>query len=538
MRKNIQHFPEKIESLRGTYNQLNARHKGMVRALIDKYDKSGELSHKQWMYINQINIPKISVSSRPVPEEPPDDLGYNFSAVLNGELFPYQKEGVIFVDERGSALIADDPGLGKTLQAIGFLAFNPDQFPAVVVCPAGLKLIWRRQIKMWMKHPPRVRILEGREPEDIKGTADIFIINYEIMMYWKKSLQKIKPLTIIGDEVQYIKNSTAKRTKAMMAVVQHTTKQNDGVFIALSGTPLESKPIELYNVLKLIDPNLFPSKMMYAKRYCGAKHNGFGWDYSGATNTKELHRILSQSIMIRRKKADVLKDLPRKMRAVVPLQIDNEEEYKGAKSNIIKWIHRKNGMEKANRAKKAEALVKIETLKQLCFNGKCAKAIQWIRDFLDTGEKLIVFVTHRESLNKIMEAFPGISVSMSGGMTAKQKQYAVDLFQNTKKIRLFVGNLIAAGTGHTLTAASNTCFLEVGWLPGQHEQAEDRAHRIGQEASSVTAWYLLAENTIEMRIAEILDEKGDILSSVLDGEYMPADQLLVDLLFEQLEQEE
>lgn len=443
---------------------------------------------------------------------------------LKKELFPFQKEGVSFIDNRnGRALIADEMGLGKTAQSLAYLQLHPELRPAVVICPASLKLNWEKEIKMWMSSE-KVHIISGTKNLSLPNSS-IFIINYDILSAWFDALKKLNPQVIVLDESHYLKNSIAKRTKAVMKLCKSAKH-----VIALSGTPIINRPIEFYNTLKIIEPGLFPSRWKFAHEFCGAKHNGFGWDFNGATNTAKLHELLTSTIMIRRKKEDVLKELPPKIHSIIPVEVDNYDQYKSAESDIIAWIRENEGKEKAEKAKQAETLVAFEKLKQLAISGKIKQCINWVDNFLESDQKLIVFATHKRTIDLLMNEFGEIAVKLDGSTPASQRQEVVDQFQNNPNIKLFIGNVKAAGVGINLTAASNVCFLELPWTPGETSQAADRCHRIGQEADSINIYYLIANNTIEEDIAEIISTKQETLSKILDGQEVDQDSVLSTLI--------
>ena len=270
--------------------------------------------------------------------------------------------------------------------------------------------------------------------------------------------------------------------------------------------------------------------MSYARRYCNAYHNGFGWDFSGSANKEELHQKLTETIMIRRKKADVLPDLPSKLYSYIPMEICNTTEYKRAEADFIAFLAETKGKKAAEKASQAEHLVRIEALKQLAVQGKIKQAVQWIRDFLDNnGNKLVVFGVHKTVVDALMKEFKEEAVKVDGSVSATKRDEAVAAFQEDPNVKLFVGNIQAAGTGLTLTAASAVAFLELPWTPGESAQAEDRCHRIGQK-DTVNVYYLLADNTIEMEIAQLLDEKKAVLNAVLDGKEVEETQLLTELI--------
>jgi len=446
---------------------------------------------------------------------------------LKGTLYPFQEKGVGFLEaKRGRALIADEMGLGKTIQALAWLQLHPELSPVIIVVPASLKLNWEKEINIWMSddRTTYIQILSGTTPYKIIG--DIVIINYDILHAWTEKIKKIRPQVMILDEVHYIKNNQAKRTKAVKKLgkfIPHV--------IGLSGTPIVNRPIEIYNAVNIIDRTIFPSQWDYTEKYCARKYNGFGYDVSGASNTEELNYKLTNTIMLRRLKKDVLPDLPDKVHSYIPIELDNVEEYNFAETNFISFVRQYKGKEAAVRASNAQALAEIEGLKQLAVKGKLKQCINWIRDFLESDEKLVVFATHKFVIEELMKAFPKIAVKVDGSVTGKNRQLAVDSFQKLSTVRLFVGNIKAAGVGITLTAASNVAFIELPWTPGDLVQAEDRVHRIGQK-NSVNIHYLLASETIEERIAKLIDKKRKILDSVLDGKVTETESLLSALMNE------
>lgn len=443
---------------------------------------------------------------------------------LGRELFPFQKKGVSFLLAKdGRALIGDDMGLGKTAQALAYLQKCPEKRPVIIIVPASLKLNWQKEALTWMSNP-LIQILQGTKT-DTPIIGELIIINYDILPAWYKTLQKIKAQVLILDECHAIKNNTAKRTKAVKMLAKGIPH-----ILCLSGTPIINRPIEIFNAVKLIEPHLFPSHYLFAQKYCDAKHNGYGWDYSGSSNTKELNAILTRTVMLRRKKEDVLTELPDKMYNFVPMQLNNEKEYMYAERDFISYLKNTRGKEAAEKASGAATLTQIEVLKQLAAKGKLMDSLEWIKDFLDNSEeKLVVFAVHKEIIETIMKWFGDIAVKIDGSVSTEQRQNIVEAFQTNPKIRLFVGNIKAAGVGLTLTASSNACILELPWTPGELQQAEDRIHRIGQ-TKGVQIHYLLAAGTIEEKIATLLDQKKKVLGAVLDGIDVTQESLLTELI--------
>ena len=433
--------------------------------------------------------------------------------------YPFQVDGIVYLESKdGRALLADEMGLGKTIQALGWINLHPELRPVIIIVPASLKLNWKAEIQKWGIQSV-VSLLKGRKPYQLPREQTILIINYDIIESWLDTLKKLNPKLVIMDECHYIKNSKTKRTKAIKKLCKGIPH-----IIALSGTPIVNRPIEFYNIIKIIKPELFPTYWDFVMKYCAPRNNGFGWDVSGASNTKELHKILTDNIMLRRLKKDVLKELPTKTRSIVPLESD-KAIYNSELSNFTEWL-------KQNKGNPAIAMVKMEKLKQTAVKGKMNSAISWIKDFLEEEQKLVVFVTHHETTDRLKKEFGKECVVIDGRTPTSKRQDMVNEFQNNKRIGLLIGNIKAAGVGLTLHAASSTAFVELGWTPGEHLQAEDRVHRIGQIAEHVTAYYLIAADTIEEQIAEILDKKAQILSMALDGKEIKEGELITELLDE------
>lgn len=446
---------------------------------------------------------------------------------LRKPLYPYQKVGAKFLHERAGAILADAPGVGKTAQAIAMLLLNKRARPAVVVVPATLKTNWVREFFMWSGIEEKIAVVGGRKTNteiiyDIYE-SDIIIINYDILVNWADKLAELRPQVLIADEAHKLKTMTTKRYKAFKALRNASKK-----VVFLTGTPILNRPIELFPLLHLVDPDRWHDEFWYAKRYCAAyqkeirlpkarQKNGkktmLVWDKSGASNIDELFKI-TRDIILRRTKKDVLKDLPDKVRIPVALPIDDTEmkKYISVLEETIRAI-----VDGRSKGETHHALLQVEVLKQECARIKVNGAIEWIEDFLETGEKLVLFATHHAVIESVKEKFPTNSVVLTGNSSQKQRQDAIDRFQNDPSINLFIGNVQAAGVGITLTASSSVAFWEFGWTPGEMEQAEDRVHRIGQNSESVSAWYLVAEGTIDEKIISLLESKRQIVEAVTDG---------------------
>jgi SWI/SNF-related matrix-associated actin-dependent regulator 1 of chromatin subfamily A len=469
-----------------------------------------------------------------------------FKAALDGRIsadvqpMPFQVEGAYHIERFGCrALLADEQGLGKTIQAILILAKHPKARPAVVIVPSSVKLNWRVEIKRWLPRTKRNRtyILNGRTPVDLPDTG-IFIINYDIVKYWLPQLRKVNPQIVVCDESQYIKNPQAQRTKAILGGRRRDEEALcDGVpnRLFLSGTPAENRPVELWPVIHNLRPDVFSNYMQFANRYCAAYPGRFGLNVSGASNIAELSALLRKTCMIRRTKAEVLPELPPKRRVTVPMEIDNRNEYQLAHDDLIAWM--KSQDQDITGALKAEALVKIEKLKQIAARGMVAGGIEWVNNFLTGGKKLVVYCHHEEVFREIVAALKEHNpAQIHGRQDAEEKQENTQKFQTDDSCRVVVCSLTAARLGITLTAASDTVFFELGWTPTAHDQAEDRTHRIGQTQACM-AYYLLAAKTIYGKIAALIDSKRAVISGLIDQREIKPDENILESLISDLKAE-
>src|SRR6266851_671965 len=427
-------------------------------------------------------------------------------AGLGGELRPFQKAGVAYASRHERVIIADEMGLGKTVQALATIA-DTNSYPAVIVCPKSLKLNWARETSKWLPGKS-IEVLNG-EPGSYN--ADVTIIQYDALIRGEHlgRLVAMNPAAVIFDEGHLLKNYRAKRTVASKKLAR-----NVRIRMILTGTPFLNRPAEIISPLDIIgrleDVGGF-NQLWY--HHAHAVKNGFGTEFGEPRDLDVLNRNCRASCYIRRLKKDVLPELPAKVKTTVEIQLSNLSEYLSAEANLIAYLARTGGNVTA--AVRAEHLVKIETLKQLAARGKIEGVREWVENFLESGEKLVLFAHHRDIQELLVKTFPGCA-SVRGDDDVEVRQNNVDRFQNDPTCRLIVCSLKAGGVGITLTAASNVAFVEQGWNPADMQQAEDRVHRIGQK-QSVNVWKLLAPETIDMDIAELIAAKAVVVDAASDG---------------------
>jgi len=440
---------------------------------------------------------------------------------LGGELKPFQRAGVSYLLARRRTFLADEQGLGKTIEALAALE-AAGAYPAIVVCPASLKLNWLREIGRW---------LPGRTAQALSGTgagsgrADITVVNYDIVAARLDELTAMAPAALVLDESHYCKNAAAKRTQAVQRLSAEVPA--DGLVFALTGTPVMNRPAELISQLRILG--------RLADFGSGVK---FGERFRGPDAHMRLHWHLRARCFVRRLKADVLPQLPPKTRSIVPVELDNEAEYRLAERDLVAWL-RSQPLElgvldaKVAAALRAERLVRLNALKLLAARGKLHAAMTWIHDFCSSGERLVVFAHHREIQRAVLDRFPR-ALHIVGADSHGARDAALSSFQEPDgpENQLIVCSIEVAGQGLTLTRASNVLFLELDWTPAKHDQAEDRCHRIGQ-VDAVNAYYLLAADSVDESISVLLERKRAIIGAVTDGR--PEDEeSVVDALVREL----
>jgi SWI/SNF-related matrix-associated actin-dependent regulator 1 of chromatin subfamily A len=429
--------------------------------------------------------------------------------------FEHQKEAIQKLLENDKFILADDMGLGKTSSAI-IASIETKPSKTLIICPASLKQNWKREIENYSNK--EIYICEGKKYED---SADYVIINYDIIKNFhslkskeETIIQKSKFDLVIIDECHYIKSPQASRTKLINDICKDINK-----IWLLTGTPLTSRPIDYFNLLSLVDSPVSKNWMAYVKRYCAGYQFSVGmnkvWNVNGASNLDEL-RERTSPLLLRRLKENVL-DLPEKIITPIYLRLKSKE-YEDVMGEYFEWV-KNNPKESKSLSVQFSKLMKV---RQIIADEKIKSTIEFIENTLEQEKKIIVFSNFTNSLNKIYEHFNKIAVKLDGSSTAKQRQESVDEFQTNDKIKVFVGNIKAAGVGITLTSANVVIFNDLSFVPADHSQAEDRAYRIGQK-NSVSVLYPIFENTIEGIIYDMLDRKKKIISTVLGDNLFETD---------------
>lgn len=437
--------------------------------------------------------------------EPQDDVA---DLELGGELLPFQHAGVAFCRQNKRVLLMDDMGIGKTTQAVVSIWDRPR---AVIVCPNSVKLHWQRMISQWLGRESRV--LYGTRPVTVTGDQPM-ILNWDILWSWVDALIAWNPQALVFDESHRAKSNRARRTKAAKRLAR-----GRHMVLALSGTPVTKATYDLITQLQLINRlNDLGGYREFTHRYLIRSPWG-GYEPKGK-RLKELNeRMRSLGIMIRRTKPEVLPELPDKRRVMMPLEVDRakyrdlveqaREEISRGRMEIIRAT--REGRDPEGWALAAR-MTAVTRLRKETARLKLGPAIEWLRDL---DEKVVVFAKHRDITEALAEALNAPLIR--GGVSAEARQAAQDRFQEDESCRSIVLNLVAGREGLTLTAASNVVLVEEDDSPLLCEQAEDRVLRIGQK-NAVTAWYLLAQGTIEDVVHDRIWAKEEHLRTVTDGD--------------------
>lgn len=442
----------------------------------------------------------------------------------------YQMDYLYYAVNHGNHINGSGVGCGKTKMAI-FYAEMLDLFPCMVVCPASVKSGWLRE---WKETNPdrRVSVIStSSPPEDFE--ADVIVINYDILgkrvtkENGKTSLEirldgmKKKSFSlVIADEIHFLKNRKSIRSKSFKKLAHKVPS-----VIGLTGTLIMNRPAELLNILMLIEriKEIAPDDQYhhyFFERYCNMKETNFGMDISGASNIKELNRLLKECCYFQVSKRDALKELPPISENVVECEITNKRAYKKAKDDLLQFIEDKfKDEEKVEKAARAEFLVKLSTLKQLSLEGKEKFIKKWVEEWLEANEeeKLLVFASQSAILTKIAEEFKE-GLLITGSTTTKKRDEILQKFFSQKESRVLFANIGCLGTGvdGLQKVCSNMAILELPPRPSDLVQVIGRLERSGQE-NPVTIQYLLSPETIDQDLWEMLKGKKDVTDMLNKG---------------------
>lgn len=455
-----------------------------------------------------------------------------------GKLYPFQQQGLDFLlKTKGNTLITDEMGLGKTIEALSYITTKPESLPVVIVSPLVTLVNWKREIEKHvllggnrpdnqktllndtMKRNPIIKIVRSGKEEPLEP-ADFYIINYELLQKRLKDISDRNPKGVVYDEIHYLRNIDTNKYRACKSLA---SQQNIEFRIGLSGTPIYNRGIEMYNVCEIIKAGLLGDRDEFIRRYC---RYWFEPDQTSEEGQSALSKKLKNTIMIRRKKIEVLQDLPEKIRLkqAIPINVEMYEEELQKLFEKIDIAKDQLGAKTTEQGMKEglfELNKKIREMRiaerQIAGLAKAPHVIEYMENLLSdyVEDKFVIFCHHISVHNAIFHGLRQYNpVQIIGGQSDKQRQDAIDSFQNSEKNRVIICGLRAGNLGINLTASAYVIFAELDWSPSVHRQAEDRLHRIGQK-SKVFAHYLEGSGTFDEILSHVLLNKTVEINNAL-----------------------
>ena len=436
---------------------------------------------------------------------------------LKIEPYPYQLEGIQRGLELKRFINGDDMGLGKTMQSIATINIA-NAFPCLVICPNIVKINWERE---WTKFTDKKAMILTDSVRDSwpffyqTGLNQVFIVNYESLKKYFVHRIKLrqgrngKPTFTLRD-VEFkntinISTQQAKFTKGISAGKEWV--------MGLTGTPVVNKPKDLYSQLAIINRlDDFGGYKKFVERYCSGPNE--------ASNLKELNFNLWNTSFFRREKAKVLTDLPEMTRQILTVDIDNRKEYLDAENDLIKYLikYKDATDEKIQKAMRGEVMVRIGILRDIAARGKLKSAVDFVTDFLENDQKVVIFCNLHDIVDRLVKAFPK-AVCITGRQNMQEKQYSIDKFVKDPQTKVAICSIKAASAGvdGLQKSCSNVLFIEEPWTAADRDQAESRVHRNGLK-NGATMYHMHGKDTIDEKMWQIIEEKSKISYAVMGGE--------------------
>ena len=470
------------------------------------FNKFNDIDYNVIKFKEKLNEEKFKINVIDYTDDFKHPKNFNdLSDDLIDYLYEYQKDGVKFgIKKHGRCLIADEMGIGKTIQALCIAKLYEEDWPVLIICPGSVKYSWKNEIQLRLLIPEKnIQIINSSKTKLNKKNINFYIISYDLCRNLQKKLKKLNLNFYILDESHCIKSPVAKRSKIIIPLVKKSKR-----ILLLTGTPLLNIPMEAYTTLEILNPQYFNNFKKFGRRFCDPKLTPFGLKWSGASNTKELHAIF-ELFMIRRLKKDVLKFLPPKTRIKIKIDCDEKiiNEMGLKKNDIHSTSKSKNGMSRL------EMYVKTGYAKLVGIKA-------YVKYLLESQVKFLLFAHHLKILDEIekfVKKHKYNYIRIDGSTKPENRFKLSNKFQTDEKIKIALLSITSCGTGITLTAANICVFAELIWTPSLMIQAEDRVHRIGQKSESIDIRYLYGEFTLDDYILEVLSRKKIFVSTTLDN---------------------
>ena len=439
---------------------------------------------------------------------------------FKGKLMNFQKEGLDFLlKSSGNALLADEMGLGKTVQTLSYVSTEKQTFPVLIVAPLVTLNNWEREIEKFLKKKSRNgRILESESPSVTLirtgkskelPKSDIYVINYELLLKRSGDLEQVGIRTIVCDEVHNLRSKTTQKYKAVKKLAALSTVQYR---IGLSGTPIYNRGSEIWPIIDILKPGLLGSFKEFCEYFCYVNDKGKAIVLEN--KRASLRNELQKHVMLRRKKADVLKELKDKVRYKEVIASDTDY-YLEELDKIWKKLEDEQKEAQTEFSKSASYHRAIQSERQIAGVAKLPHVINFVKNIMEIEESVVVFCHHKVIHKLLHESLQEFSpVSIIGGQSDSTRQDQIDKFQKGES-KLMIAGIRAGNVGINLTKAKYVIFAELDWSPAIHRQAEDRLHRIGQK-NTVFAYYLIGNGTLDDHVASILVDKSYEIDAIMD----------------------
>ena len=446
----------------------------------------------------------------------------------------HQKAGIYYstIHNRDHVLIADAMGTGKTPMTIGIANYNKFK-KGLIISPNSAKINWQRECLKWSTVTDNIGVIDSKSTEKQIGYYDYCVINYDILQKHQSVLTSIDWDFVVCDEAHMMKNPKAIRTKIAMDLCDRADYR-----ALLTGSPIVNRPHELWNLIHTLNPVFWRNWMDFVYTYCDAYKNPYTgeFDFKGASNLPELQDKLRMTLMLRRLKKDVLKDLPPKTRQLIEIPASRkftnvlvaQEKYVGkiagsfdaTDSYDAKLSPEENEKKFRDKIKKLGKLSSsdfesIQELRHMTALAKAPEVGEFAKEILESKPKIGLYAHHRDVLDYFIKLFGKQAVSIIGGDSVKKRQIAIDRFQTDPSVKVFIGSIQAAGTAITLTAADVCIFAEMDFVPGINGQVEDRFHRIGT-VNPVNIYYTMLQGSLDWYIANMVISKLENIEKALD----------------------
>jgi SWI/SNF-related matrix-associated actin-dependent regulator 1 of chromatin subfamily A len=451
------------------------------------------------------------------------DNRYEFKSTDDKSLRPYQIEGIKFAEESNvRCLIADEQGLGKTVQSLGVLRLHPELTPAVIVTKTTIKRQWYFEVHRWAAECNyRIQVIQSKKERAIPG-LDVYIISWDLAKNEGIfSLVKDDLKTLILDECQQIKNHLSDRAKAIQDLAANIPH-----VMATSGTPIKNNAGEYFTILNILQPARFPTYQGYINKYCDAYESMYSQKIGGLANPEQFYDD-TKDFIIRRLRKEVAPEIPEVDRQF--FHVEFNKSFHNAYREGLKELEELMYSEEDSMTMATQKIAIMTKLRKITGLSKVPDCIDFVEEFLENepDRKLVIFAHHHDvvnllviQINKMLEAIGAQPVlNLTAALDGNKRAEIVEKFKSNRDRRIMIASTLSAGEGLNLQFCSRAIMLERQWNPANEEQAEGRFARIGQ-TDNIVMTYMIALGTIDEYFTELVEAKRAIVANTLDKKEM------------------